>query len=99
MRHIVNCDKVIVTPDVKTVDLVRRRKPVLESLCFARHAEVPEDWACVLGSDGIFDALSDQATAKARVWDSRMPSLCQEVADCLACQGGSRQGCRQANRQ
>ena len=31
MRHIVNCDKVIVTPDVKTVDLVRRRKPVLES--------------------------------------------------------------------
>ncbi|CAE7237986.1 unnamed protein product [Symbiodinium necroappetens] len=40
---------VIVTPDVKTVDLV------------------PEDWACVLGSDGVFDALSDQEVADV-VW-------------------------------
>jgi len=36
---------VIVTPDVKVVDLV------------------PEDWACMLGSDGVFDALSDQEVA------------------------------------
>ena len=25
-------------------------------------AQVPEDWAYVIGSDGIFDVLSDQAT-------------------------------------
>eukprot|EP00913_Durusdinium_trenchii_P012370 g11612.t1 len=36
---------VIVTPDVKVVDLV------------------PEDWAYMIGSDGIFDALSDQEVA------------------------------------
>ncbi|CAJ1352133.1 unnamed protein product, partial [Effrenium voratum] len=36
---------VIVTPDVKIVDLV------------------PEDWAYVIGSDGIFDVLSDQEVA------------------------------------
>ena len=55
------------TPDVKVVDLVRPLLPSAMCLkCVALHArthsqEVPDDWAYMIGSDGIFDALSDQA--------------------------------------
>ena len=112
------------TPDVKTVDLARLGRPgrpgatplqaLQRSLKQAlddgpSSREVPEDWACVLGSDGIFDALSDQArrSGTSRLFhgtsrlgtSSRMRRCFCIAGSCrhhLAGHGRPRQGCRQA---